>query len=399
MLVADEAEARVCGQSGVAPKCPTYDCDETWGWCWYARGCCAGGGLKKICDCCAPIRAVHGYCPSGTNVKCIVESCGTDPRVQIAELTDLRHDNPIALSVAASRWANVAGSAPAVVLVDAARPLVAAVAASLGPPVLLVDGNGVGASVLAELQRLGTRTARLVGQGIGPNVETGIRSYGIAVERLGANISVEQLSLEVAAARRTAGARRAICIVPTGLSATAAPLAGWLAARSGQPLLVGSDAARRHAAETTYLVGPEARAAGGALPGAAPLLADTIESLAIELADVGRTHEGLSHPTIALLSSAALGSAAALVRAGAAVLVHEPGGVATVRDWLFANRDPIRRMALGGASGALTSDSRYELQSLVNGFDAHNLIGVAGQGLPVIDQPQEERPLGLARIR
>ena len=33
LLVGDEAEARVCGQSGVSPKCPTYDCegDGVWG--------------------------------------------------------------------------------------------------------------------------------------------------------------------------------------------------------------------------------------------------------------------------------------------------------------------------------------------------------------------------------
>src|SRR5687767_4760921 len=75
-LLADQAEARVCGQSGVSPKCATFDCDAVWGWCWYANGCCAGGLLKKICDCCEfAYPNVHGYCPTGHNVKCIVESC------------------------------------------------------------------------------------------------------------------------------------------------------------------------------------------------------------------------------------------------------------------------------------------------------------------------------------
>jgi hypothetical protein len=34
----------------------------------------------------------------------------------------------------------------------------------------------------------------------------------------------------------------------------------------------------------------------------------------------------------------------------------------------------------------------------VNGFEAHLLIGVSGQGLPVISQPESERPLGKARL-
>lgn len=53
-LLADDAEARVCGQTGVSEKCPTYDCDDIWGWCWYTTGCCADGLLKKICDCSRP---------------------------------------------------------------------------------------------------------------------------------------------------------------------------------------------------------------------------------------------------------------------------------------------------------------------------------------------------------
>ena len=62
-VFSSRAEARVCGQSGTSPKCPTYDCvgpDVAWGWCWYASpGCCANGGLKKICDCCGQIGRAH----------------------------------------------------------------------------------------------------------------------------------------------------------------------------------------------------------------------------------------------------------------------------------------------------------------------------------------------------
>src|SRR3954464_11839327 len=78
-VLAGTAEGRGCGQSGVAPKCPTFDCNGdglSWGYCWYASpGCCSDGGLKKICDCCKVNHPfTHGYCPSGSNVYCIVES-------------------------------------------------------------------------------------------------------------------------------------------------------------------------------------------------------------------------------------------------------------------------------------------------------------------------------------
>ena len=43
VMLARRAEARVCGQTGVTPKCPTFDCDgedDVWGWCWYASPGC-----------------------------------------------------------------------------------------------------------------------------------------------------------------------------------------------------------------------------------------------------------------------------------------------------------------------------------------------------------------------
>ena len=42
-ILARQADARVCGQSGVTPKCETFDCngiDDVWGWCWYANDGC-----------------------------------------------------------------------------------------------------------------------------------------------------------------------------------------------------------------------------------------------------------------------------------------------------------------------------------------------------------------------
>jgi hypothetical protein len=65
---------------------------------------------------------------------------------------------------------------------------------------------------------------------------------------------------------------------------------------------------------------------------------------------------------------------------------------------MFAHRSGFRQVYVAGANGALDNDGYYETQSLVNGFEAHLLVGVAGQGLPVIPQPESERPLGRARV-
>jgi hypothetical protein len=88
----------------------------------------------------------------------------------------------------------------------------------------------------------------------------------------------------------------------------------------------------------------------------------------------------------------------AVLSFGGPALLHSPGTIDGARDWLFARRSQLRRIALSGAGGALSTASYYELQSLANGFDAHRLIGVGGQGLPVIEQPLAERPIGRARI-
>lgn len=50
-----------------------------------------------------------------------------------------------------------------------------------------------------------------------------------------------------------------------------------------------------------------------------------------------------------------------------------------------------------GSTGPLDTRGVYEVQSLVNGYDAHRLSGVAGQGQPVYEQPLAEREIGRAR--
>lgn len=407
LLAADEAEARVCGQSGVAGKCPTFDCDDgVWGWCWYATGCCAGGGLKKICDCCAPVNNVHGYCPSGTNVKCIVESCNTDPRVQVVTITRVPTDDAVAASAGALRARFAAGEAPPVWLVPADMVMHASVATPLatrvGATVALCARSALSAPLIAALQRLGTTKVMLVGP-FDPAVGDALRRYGISVEARSVPADIATYSEQVALEIFADGARRAVCVEPTGTSAAAAPLAAGMAASKGYPLVVGVGLAARLASRNdgprptvTYLVGPEASTRAGEVPGGHPLRAATLPTLSAELLDLAVRVERANAAHIALVPDGALSAASGLV-AGGPVLVHEPGGIASLHDVLLITRGGFRSIATLGAVGALTTDEYYRLQSVVNGFDAHLLIGVAGQGLPVIPQPVGERPIGLAR--
>ena len=406
LLVGDEAEARVCGQSGVSPKCSTYDCDApgVWGWCWYATGCCAGGELKKICDCClADHPNVHGYCPSGTNVLCIVESCGTDPRVQVVDLRRIPTDDAVVMAAGASRVRNGAGSAAEVWIVEAGQPVLASVLTPIGArrgiPVLLARGTGLGAHLIAELQRLGARKVVLRGPGLSAGVEADVARYGMTVERLdpdGSLAAVSALAEGIAGQVRGEGVRRAVCIESSGMSLDAAPLAAAFAAAKGYPLIVGVDRAKALGFTLVYLVGPEAAARAGEVAGGHPIGEASWAALSAAIADIAFRVEAVGPGGVGLVADGGPGPLG-LLPAGGPILMHVPGSLEGVRDALFTGRERIRTVALGGATGALTTDSYYELQSIVNGFDAHKLIGVAGQGLPVIDQPLGERPIGLAR--
>lgn len=407
LLLADPAEARVCGQSGVALLCPTYDCDDVWGWCWYATGCCADGGLKTICDCCAvDFPNVHGYCPTGTNVKCIVESCGADPRVQTRDLVRLPFDDAAALAAGVSsvRWPK--GGAPSVIVADA-DPLVAAVVApfavAMERPLLLATPEGITSRTAAELQRLGARQATLVGRRLGAATEAALRRYGVRSERWGTASSTEALSVEVAQfLRTTKGALRQFCVAGADM-AVLAGVAGAAAASRGYPLLLGVDAAVASAtgpqprAVVSYMVGPEAAAAAGRVPGGFPAVGPGLEGTAARVARM-LVAEGARPTGAAVAPSSAAGPAAGMAAVGGPLLLHASGRLDGARDALFAIRDSLRRAAAGGAGGALDDRGYYELQSIVNGFEAHKLIGVAGQGLPVIPQPDAERPLGRARV-
>jgi hypothetical protein len=91
---------------------------------------------------------------------------------------------------------------------------------------------------------------------------------------------------------------------------------------------------------------------------------------------------------------------AGAVGLSAPIVLHEPGNLNGARDWLYAReqRGRAERCYAIGAAGQLGSGGIWELQSILNGFEVNRLIGVSGQGLPVINQPVDERPIGKARI-
>lgn len=408
-MLVDPAHARVCGQSGVSPKCPTYDCNDTWGWCWYAKGCCAGGALKKICDCCATNWPnVHGYCPGGTNVKCIVESCGTDPRLQTVALSRLRQDDPGALAATLRQMQYPNGSG-VVVLADAEAVLATGVAmcvgSAAGAPVLTVPRSGLTPDVLAEIRRLRAKAVKIVDPWLPSSADRALQAEGIQVERVGSSTTVEALSFEVAV---WIGAHlrppKAVCMVEDALAWRTLPLATMLAASRGYPLLIGFGAAqayRQHTERhgfpvTTFLVGPGASKVGRGMPGGLRMPNDSLTGLAADVATVAQKAEGVSIEVVAVVPAhAAATLAVAALRVP--VLVHVPGVLDGARDWLYANRAGIKLVYVVGDQGTLTTASYADLQSVLNGYEAHQLTGRGGQGLPVIPQPRDERPIGRAR--
>jgi hypothetical protein len=267
----------------------------------------------------------------------------------------------------------------------------------------LARPDGISSRTAAELQRLGARSATLVGWRLGSAVVAALGRYGVSTTRWGTATSAGSLSVEVARFLRTAkGARRQVCLAGADMAALAA-VGGAAAASRGYPLVLGVDAAVAAAtgaeprAVVTYLVGPEAAGAAGQVPGGFPAVGPGLEGTAARVARM-LVAEGARPTGAALASSAAAVHAAGMAAVGGPLLLHAPGRLDGARDGLFAIRDSLRRAVAGGASGALDDRGYYEVQSIVNGFEAHKLIGVAGQGLPVIDQPAAERPIGRARV-
>jgi hypothetical protein len=396
------AHARVCGQSGVAPPCDTFDCDATWGWCWYANGCCAGGLLKKICDCCAPNTPNPvGYCPPGTRVLCIVESCGADPRLQTTTLATTASRDPVALSVAVSRDA-FPGRVPMAVVGDAESVVAASAAASLGRvvagPVLLTRRDGLAPEVAGELDRLGTEFVALAGPALAPGVGEGLSARGIGVQRVGEDPDPTATSVAAAAwSRGRTGSRRALVVLP-GAWDTVIAGAGAVAALHRLPLLVGPEEvvrpaldAPRPVTQTFVVSGDPADAAR--FPGGVAVAGPTPEAQAAALADLLLDLGGVADTTL-LAEAGDAGAAPGLALAGAPVVLHAPGTLDGARDWLFDRREGITALRIAGEEPV---GLRRELQSILNEYEIHLLRGSAGQGLPVIPQPVAERPIGMAR--
>ncbi|MEA3020254.1 MAG: hypothetical protein QOI47_1778, partial [Actinomycetota bacterium] len=276
-LLVERAEARVCGQSGTSQKCPTFDCDgpgSVWGWCWYASaGCCAGGGLKKICDCCtADFPNVHGYCPAGHNVRCMVESCFADPRVVANPVERALGMTASAVALARSRRRT---HSPTVVIGDADDARLAAVAGPiatfLGAPLLLTGRSRLASAVLAEVQRLGATHAVAVG-GVPQAHLSELEAYGLTTEHTGLTSSARG-EADAAATwmlGRTHG-RSVMCIETDGVSADSAAAAAAVAGQLHMPLVIGVDSAVALDLPVVWLVGPEAAARAGEVSGGFPI--------------------------------------------------------------------------------------------------------------------------------
>ena len=400
MLLAQRAEARVCGQSGVSPKCQTFDCvgeGHVWGWCWYASpGCCANGGLKKICDCCVyDWPNVHGYCPSGTNVKCIVESCWADPRVQAVTLDQIAHDDPTEVARALSMRRYAAGSQPVVRLVSTdalwSAPI-APLAAVEGVPLLLSDHDSLAPAAIAEIQRLGASTVRLIGSG---GLDSGVRdelARYVTVTQDGNETSAGPASARAAVGVVAAGGgERLLCVAEDGLSADAAACVGAAASLLQFPVVVGADAAQGYHATyepaVSYFVGPEAADVAGSFAGGHPLRSATRIGLAQELASVAIDVEELSAVDIAVVSTSASTAEAGLAVGGCLVLIHSDALLdASASVWVREHQPALTSAVEVGTVGTLGEAAVWELQAALNHYDVDQLVGVPGQGL-TCDQP------------
>ena len=407
-VFARRAEARVCGQSGVSPKCPTFDCfpPSFWGWCWYASpGCCANGGIKKICDCCRTNHPnVQGYCPAGSAVYCVVESCLEDPRAMRLNVERVPGESLAAISLGRSVL-RPAASAPRLVLAEA-DPLMAAVASPvaghLGVPLLLVDPAAPFDPVLAEIRRLATTGVVVVGVNL-TALEFALQTIA-PVERVSVQGDVASMSVEIAAwlLRRTQGPR-AYCIGAGVEALVVAPSVAAMAAGDHAPILITAAAAGAIAngelgpgVDIVY-VGTEAIDAS---PSGSTRVSGSPSEISRAFATRAAERAGSGSIALAVVPTEGAFGGLALASPGGAVLLHPNGGLGNEqRDWCIANRQRIARIEITvSRTPSLTEQGVYDIQSALNGFDAHQLRGVSGEGLPVIVQPVGERPIGRARV-
>ncbi len=412
-VLQEQAEARVCGQSGVSPKCPTYDCvgpNVVWGYCWYASpGCCSNGGLKKICDCCGIGHPnVHGYCPDGANVYCVVESCLEDPRVQKVGLDRYTAADAIEMSLAASLQ-RPEKSSPRIVVASGADTLASAiavpVAAYLGHPLMLVDPNGIRPAILAEFVRLGTKAITIIGTGLSETSMTDLQSVGdVDVITTNPNIAAASVDVAIWHARRSFR-DGAVCVGAGAEAIRLAPIAAAHAAVIGRPLLISADALGSLRATTgidgpALLVGHEVDDAGSRFGRTERVANDDPVVVARELAERSLKHLDKASCRVSFVATGATHLVLGLLPNAGVVIAHPNADIPLdLRDWVIGNRKRFSSADLvASGTGALGDQGVYTLQSGLNGFDAHFLTGVDGMGLPVISQPMDERAIGAARV-
>jgi len=399
-LLIREAQARVCGQSGVTPKCDTFDCvgpGDVWGWCWYASdGCCRNDGLKKICDCCTvDYPNVHGYCPSGTNVRCIVESCGKDPRVLSVALNPI--DWAAGVGYHHSAIAAVHPLANRAVVADAddrwMQYLAAPLAGALGAPLLGIGASGPTAADLALMASLGVSEVLAVGPVAGASTFTGA---SIAIDQVTAGTDHTTLSQQVAdRIIKINDIDRTVTVTTTGLSAEAAPVAAAFAALGGFPIMLTSAATTAVGSPTLY-VGPE--------PAAASVSGDRTQAttaidLSIELTDLAAALPNISARRIAIAPSGS-SDVIGLVNLGVPIVLHPLDRLGRLESWIQEHSlrwGELETIYHTKGPGQLSTEEYWKLQGSANGFRVDQLQGVAGQGLPVHRQPLAERPIGMAR--
>ena len=411
-MFSSRAEARVCGQSGTSPKCPTYDCvgpDVAWGWCWYASpGCCANGGLKKICDCCGRnYPNVHGYCPEGSNVYCVVESCLEDPRVQKVALERFVGASAVDISLA-RLGQRAASSAPTVVVASGLDVLTASIAApiagELGCPLVLVEPDALRPAISAELRRIGATDITVVGP-LDAAVRTALSEIG-RVQPITTSADVAVASAEAATWLITRSSRTEVVVIGAGgPSVAVAPAAAAFAVAGRRALVIGTDALGAVRANTrtdgpVTLIGDEVVARAGTISSSTSVPGGDPVAISVYLADRVLDAAQAASVTIAFAPATTSALAAGLLPFGGPVVLHADTTVRDdLREWIISRRSRFGAAdVVRSGNGALSDQGVYELQSALNGFDAHLLIGVDGMGLPVIAQPLDERPYGRVRV-
>ena len=342
-------------------------------------------------------------------MHCIVESCWDDPR--IIKVPVDRFNGPSASDVSLQRLASrPAGSTATVVVSDGSDPRAAAMAAPVAAvvdgPLLLIEPSGPSPAHLAELQRLGAKRIVVVGPSLLASAVGPLSQTGAGIDVIHDPLDIASASVAVAnwVLQRTGG-RRLWCIGAGGVASDSAAAVGSLAMADRAPVVIGIDAcnAVRNGPFGTggmvpVFVGPEpaavADAGGDVITGQTAVeVVAGLAKRALGLAGTGRT-------AVAFAPARTPAVAAGLMAPGGAMVLHEDGMVtAALRDWCNAIRGSVGRGEVAtGAPGSLPDQGVYDLQSAFNNFDAHQLIGIGGQGLPVYPQPNEEREQGKARV-